>query len=117
MKKLFPALILPLLLIFLPSLLTRLFAGTAGMAICFILFLAVNPVYFALLGIFCSRSVKTRWYLPPVSALIYVLTMCVVFTFTETAWYYYAAIYLFISLAVGAASAIIRKIKTKETDT
>lgn len=116
MKKLLLAAALCLLVLFFPPLLSVLFAGTNGMAICFILFFAVNPVFFALLGLFAARSVKTRWYLPVLAAAVYVLSMWVLFTPTETAWLLYAVIYLFIAIAVGLVAALVKKTKPKEID-
>ena len=116
MKKVLYAVLLSLFVLFFPALLAVLFAGTNGMAICFILFFAVNPVYFAALGYFCSLSFKTRWYLPILSAVVYVLSMIVLFDPTETAWYIYAGLYLFISLAVGVTAALVKKSKSKENN-
>ena len=114
MKKLLPALLLSLLVLFVPPLLAVLFAGMSGMAICFILFFAVNPIYFALLGVFALRAFQSRWYLPLLSAAVYILSMSILFTPRETAWLLYAAIYLFVSASVGAIYALVKKFKPKE---
>ncbi len=116
MKKVLYAVLLSLLVLFFPALLAVLFAGTNGMAICFILFFAVNPVFFAVLGYFCSLAFRTRWYLPLIAATVYVLSMIVLFDPTESAWYIYAGLYLFISLAVGVTAAVVKKSKAKEND-
>lgn len=116
MRKLFPALLLSLVVLFFPPLFAVLFAGMNGMAISFILFFAVNPVYFAALGYFCSLAVKMRWYLPLISAAVYILSMVILFDPTEKLWFIYAGLYLFISIAVGATAAIVKKSKRKEND-
>lgn len=116
MKKLLLALLPSLLMLFFPPLLAVLFAGMNGMAICFILFFAVNPVFFAALGLFCTSAFKTRWYLPILSAAVYVLSMLILFDPRETAWFIYAGLYLFVSLAVGLTAAVVKKIKSKEND-
>ena len=54
--------------------------------------------------------------LPILSAVVYVLSMIVLFDPKETAWYIYAGLYLFISLAVGVTAALVKKFKSKENN-
>lgn len=72
--------------------LTVKFAGINGMAICFILFYAINPIFCLLCGIYAGR----RWYIPVVNAVLFLVGVCLFFTINEPAFLWYSIAYLLI---------------------
>ena len=82
--------------------LTVLFAGMNGMAICLIQFFIVNPLFFVVEGILSGFSLKQNWWLPLVSAAVYLLSSWILFDMGESAFIIYAGLYL----AVGAVSML-----------
>ena len=42
--------------------------GDAGMAVCFLLFFAVNPLYSVLIGAFAGKDIWRLWSLPVIPA-------------------------------------------------
>ncbi|MBP3447393.1 MAG: hypothetical protein J6K51_00040 [Clostridia bacterium] len=81
---------------------TVLFAGMNGMAICFLLFFVINPLFFIVEGLLCGMNLKGHWWLPLASAGIYLLSSWVLFDMGETAFLIYAGLYL----AVGVLSML-----------
>ena len=47
--------------------------GDGGMAACFTLFFAVNPIYSVVIGAFAGKNSKQLWYLPIISAILFLL--------------------------------------------
>ena len=58
-------------MLLLPWAAVTLVKGDAGMAACFLLFFAVNPVYSIVIGIFAGKNFKEMWSLPVISAREY----------------------------------------------
>ena len=74
MKKLITAISVTLLttLIF-PVLIIHFVKGSAGMGLCFILFLAVDPLAALCLGIMAGTSLRRLWWIPLAFALAFSL--------------------------------------------
>ena len=110
MKKtvLWLALSLLIMLAF-PWLAVRFVGGDGGMAVCFLLFFAVDPLHSVLLGVFAGRHAKTRWALPLVSAALFLAGAWALFDPRETAFLLYAAGYLFLGYAAMLITACIRR--------
>ena len=87
------------------------FAGSAGMAICFLLFFAINPVFSAACGAFAGKNVKQRWSLPVITAVLFLVGVWVFFEMGEPAFLRYAAYYLVIGIGAMLISAWIKKRK------
>ena len=87
--------------------------GDAGMAVCFLLFFAVNPLYSVLIGAFAGKDVKHLWSLPVISAVLFLIGTWIFFDMGETAFILYAAVYLIIGIMAMLISMFIRK-KTQE---
>ncbi len=87
--------------------------GDAGMAVCFLLFFAVNPLYSVLIGAFAGKDVKHLWSLPVISAVLFLIGTWIFFDMGETAFILYAAVYLVIGIMAMLISMFIRK-KTQE---
>ncbi len=87
--------------------------GDAGMAVCFLLFFAVNPLYTVIIGAFAGKDVKHLWSLPVISAVLFLIGTWIFFDMWETAFILYAAVYLVIGIMAMLISMFIRK-KTQE---
>ncbi len=80
------------------------FAGDAGMAVCFILFLAVNPVYSLVCGIFAGADIKRMWALPIIVPVLFLSGVWIFFEMGEPNFLVYSGAYL----AIGLASMLVR---------
>ena len=83
--------------------------GDAGMAVCFLLFFAVNPLYSVIIGAFAGKDIRRLWSLPVISAVLFLIGTWVFFDMGETAFILYAAVYLALGIAVMLISMLIRK--------
>ena len=83
--------------------------GDAGMAVCFLLFFAVNPLYSVIIGAFAGKDVKHLWSLPVISAVLFLIGTRIFFDMGETAFILYAAVYLVIGIMAMLISMLIRK--------
>ena len=89
--------------------LTVLFAGTAGMAICFILFYSINPLVAVFTGLFAGKFIRRLWFVPFIPAILFLLGAWIFFTVSEIAFILYAIVYLLLGLAAMAVTALIKK--------
>lgn len=83
--------------------------GDAGMAVCFLLFFAINPLYSVVIGAFAGRDVRNLWSLPVISAVLFLIGTWFFFDMGETAFILYAAAYLALGIAAMLLSMFIRK--------
>lgn len=88
------------LMLLLPYLAVTFVKGDAGMAACFVLFYAVYPVYSVAAGVSAGRDMRHLWSLPVVSAALFLAGTWIFFSIGESAFLWYAAVYL--GLGVGA---------------
>lgn len=87
------------------------FAGSAGMAICFILFFAVNPLFSAVCGLSAGRNLRTLWALPFITAALFLAGVWAFFEMAEPAFLLYCGGYLVIGIAAMLLSALVSKRK------
>lgn len=87
------------------------FAKTAGMAICFILFFAINPAFCIICGILAGRNLRRLWSLPLSSAALFLVGVWLFFAPGEIAFFVYFARYLIIGIAAMLISALLFKRK------
>ena len=87
------------------------FAGSAGMAICFILFFAVNPLFSLACGVFAGKNIKQFWMLPLLTAGLFLLGVWIFFEMGEPAFLLYSGCYLVMGLAAMLISAFLQKRK------
>ena len=73
----------------LPWLAVTLVKGDAGMAVCFLLFFALNPLYSVILGVFAGKDMKHLWSLPIVSAALFLIGTWIFFDMGEMAFVLY----------------------------
>ncbi len=98
-----------IIMLALPWLAVTFVKGDAGMAACFVLFFAVNPIYSVAIGIFAGKDMKHLWSLPIISAVLFLVGTGVFFDMGETAFILYAAVYLALEIAAMLISMFIRK--------
>lgn len=87
------------------------FAGENGMAICFLLFFAINPLFSALCGVFAGKQIKQLWPLPIITAGLFLAGTWLFFEMREPAFLLYCGCYLFIGIAAMLISAFANKRK------
>ena len=80
------------------------FAGSAGMAVCFILFYAVNPLFSAVCGAFAGKSIKQLWVLPIITAVLFLAGVWLFFDMGEPAFLWYCGCYLIIGIVAMVIS-------------
>ncbi len=83
--------------------------GDAGMAVCFLLFFAVNPLYSMIIGAVAGKDIRHLWSLPPVSAVLFLIGTWIFFDMGETGFILYAVVYLALGIAAMLISMLIRK--------
>ena len=109
-SRFLPCLLLTAALMLLaPWLAVTFVRGDGGMAVCFIFFFAVNPLYAACCGFFAGRALKKRWYFPILPAVLFVLGTWIFFEPGEPAFLLYAAVYTVIGFAAMPASWLLKK--------
>ena len=87
------------------------FAGNAGMAVCFLLFFAVNPIFCAGCGMAAGASPRKLWFVPPVNALLFLMGTWTFFEFAEPAFWLYAGVYLLIGFVFMALCVLVRRFR------
>lgn len=85
------------------------FAGDAGMAICFLLFFAVNPIFSLACGISAGKNMRQLWPLPIIVSGLFLVGVWLFFEIGEPAFLLYAGGYLIIGFVAMLISAIIYK--------
>ena len=114
MKKLFFWTVLTtIMMLGLPGLTVAFVKSNAAMAICFLLFFAINPLYSVMVGIFAGRKFRELWSLPVISAVLFLLGTWIFFDMGEMAFVLYAAVYLMLGLAAMFVSLVMNKRKNR----
>ena len=93
----------------LPWLAVTFVKGDAGMAVCFLLFFALNPLYSVIFGVFAGKDMKHLWSLPIVSAALFLIGTWIFFDMGEMAFILYAVVYLVLGIAAMLISMFIRE--------
>lgn len=86
-------------------------AGSAGMAVCFILFFAVNPLFSVACGVFAGKDIKQLWSLPIITAGLFLAGTWLFFEMKETAFLLYCGCYLIIGVIAMLLSVLANKRK------
>lgn len=94
----------------LPFAVAKLASECAGMALCMMLFLVINPLYSILLGIVAGQNIKALWTLPLISAVAFLAGAWLFFDIHELWFIAYAAVYLCIGIV---AMLIMNYLKRK----
>lgn len=102
-------LISAIVMIIFPFLAVTFAKGDAGMAICFLLFFAVNPIYSIVVGIFSGNNANIMWSMPIISAVMFLLGTWIFFDMGERAFLLYAGVYFIIGIVSMLISMLIKK--------
>ncbi len=97
------------MMLFLPFLTNSFVNGDAGMAVCIILFYAVNPIYSLIMGVFAGTNIKKLWPMPIVSAVLFLFGSWIFFGTGEGAFILYAVIYLILGAGAMVISVILSR--------
>ena len=92
----------------LPWLTVTFIRSDAGMAVCFLLFFAVYPVYSVILGVHAGRNAGKLWSLPFINAGLFLMGVWLLFDIGEPAFLLYAGIYLALGMGCMIISMVIR---------
>lgn len=111
MKKKFTIwiMITAVIMLILPWLAVTFIKSDAGMAVCFLLFFVVNPIYSAAVGVFAGKDIKYLWSLPVISAVLFLFGTWIFFDMGETAFIMYAFVYFVLGIAAMLVSMFINK--------
>ena len=114
MKKIIPWIIATAVIMLLfPWLTVTFIKGDGGMAVCFILFFAVNPIYIICAGAYAGKDIKKLCGLPILTALFFLVGIWLFFGMGEKVFILYALVYLFLGIVVELISMFIMFIKKK----
>ena len=84
--------------------------GDGGMAVCFLMFFAINPAASVVIGMISGRNIRASWFLPILSAVLFLLGTWIFFDMGELAFILYAAVYLLLGCVAMLISAfLVRK--------
>lgn len=97
----------------LPFVVARWASECAGMALCMLLFLVVNPLFSIMLGACCGLSVRRMWSLPLVASLFFLAGAWLFFSMWEPWFAVYAAVYLLLGLAAMGISRCVGRRRTE----
>ena len=92
-----------------PWLAVTFIKGDGGMAVCFILFFAVNPIYAICSGAYAGKDIKIFWSLPIITALFFLLGTWLFFSIGEKAFILYAFGYLLLGIVAELISMFVKK--------
>lgn len=86
------------IMFFLPFVVAKLASECAGMALCMMLFLVINPLYSIILGIISGKNIKKLWHFPIISVVAFLAGVWLFFGIQEPWFLVYATIYLCIGI-------------------
>ena len=92
-----------------PWLAVTFIKGDGGMAVCFILFFVLNPIYVICAGVYSGKDKKRLWALPILTALFFLAGTWLFFDMGEKAFILYALVYLFLGITAMLVSMFIKK--------
>ncbi len=111
MKKIVKILIISVFVLFILPLLAVKTAGMNDMALCFIMFYAINPVFFVTEGIIFGKTVKQHWYIPLITSVIFLFSSWILFDMGESDFVLYAAVYFVIGILAMLISFVVHSLK------
>lgn len=100
-----------IIMLVLPWLAVTFVKGDAGMAVCFLLFYAINPIYSVIIGTYAGKDIKRLCSLPFISSILYLLGVWIFFDMGESAFIMYAIIYFILGILAMLVSMFIEKKK------
>lgn len=100
-----------LIMLLLPWCAVTFVKGDGGMAVCFLLFFAINPMAAICVGIFAGKKLRTAWFQPLLLSALFLLGTWIFFDMGERAFLFYAAIYLLLGYSATVIATILGKKK------
>ena len=94
-----------LVMVALPWLAVTFVKSDAGMAVCFLLFFAVDPIFSVIVGAHAGNDAKARWFWPLLPAGFFLVGTWMFFDPGGSAFLLYAFLYLLLSAAAMLISA------------
>lgn len=85
-------------MLILPLIAVRIVSSDAGMALCFILFFAVNPLVVISLSVMAGTELRKLWWVPLLAAVVFPLFFGIVVMELVTDLFIYSALYLAVGL-------------------
>ena len=85
--------------------------GDGGMAVCFLLFFAINPMAAICVGIFAGKKLRTAWFQPLLLSAMFLLGTWIFFDMGERAFLFYAATYMLLGYSAAVIAAIHGRVK------
>ena len=108
MKKIIPwMLATAVIMLVFPWLAVTFIKGDDSMAVCFILFFAVNPIYAICSGAYAGKDIKIFWPLPIITALFFLFGTWLFFSIGEKAFEKAFILYAFGYLLLGIVAELI----------
>ena len=108
MKKIIPwMLATAVIMLVFPWLAVTFIKGDDSMAVCFILFVAVNPIYAICSGAYAGKDIKIFWPLPIITALFFLFGTWLFFSIGEKAFEKAFILYAFGYLLLGIVAELI----------
>lgn len=107
-KPVFWLLLSAVVMLVLPWLVVTLVRSDAAMAAVLVLFFAVNPGHSMAAGYYAGKQIRRLWWLPAVSAGLYLLGVWLFFEMGDPAFLTYAGIYF----AVGMEAMLVSRLIT-----
>lgn len=96
------------IMILIPWLVVTFINSDAAMAVSFLLFYAIYPLYATVIGMISGKNVRSMWSMPIIVALLFLIGTWIFFEFKEITFVYYALIYLAISVVVMLLSIAVK---------
>lgn len=93
----------------LPFAVAKFASECAGMALCMMLFLIINPIYSIILGIVAGQNIKALWNLPLISAVAFLAGTWLFFDIHEPWFIVYATTYLCIGVVAMLITNYIKR--------
>ena len=84
--------------------------GDTGMAVCFVLFFIIDPLFSIICGVFASRNPKKLWACPLMTGILFILGCWMSFEMGEGAFVVYGIGYCAISAAAMGISVLYNKL-------
>lgn len=98
-----------LIMLAFPWLAVTFIKGDGGMAVCFIMFFVLNPIYVICAGVYAGKDKKRLWALPILTALFFLAGTWLFFDMGEKAFVLYALVYFFLGATAMLISMFIKK--------
>jgi len=84
------------------------YAGSAGMVVCLFLFFGANPLFCGLCGFCAGKDIRRLWYIPLVTALLFLAGAWLFFEMGEPAFVLYGLVYLVIGTLAMLMSGFLK---------